>query len=502
MTLDPRTPVIIGVGQHNHRAAGLDDALNPIELMEQAVLAAATDAGLDGLPNADSLRVVSVIGWRFRNAPRFLAQRLGLGGPDQNDIELAESTAGGNSPQSLVNATAAEILDGQVDVAILTGAEAFKTFMRARKQGVTLNWPKAADDDLPRYIGKELDMNLPEERDRGLNRPIQIYPMFETALRAQSGRTVDEHQQFLGELYAGLSNVAATNPHAWIQESKTAEEITTVSDRNRMIGFPYPKLMNSNNDVDMGAAIIMCTVEAAEAMGIDRDKWVFPHAGTDSHEHPFVSHRDTFARTPAVELGGKMALDLAGIDMDDVSVLDLYSCFPSAVQLGAQSLGVDITPGTGRQWSRTGGLTFCGGPWNNYVMHAIATVVDDLRERPGEYGFTWANGGYATKHAFGVYSTTPPATAFRHGSPQDEVDALPKRELASPTDAAGEATIEAYSVMFSRDGEPEAALASCLLADGRRAWGMSSDPAISAAMCDGEWVGVGCELDPEGTLLV
>ena len=252
----------------------------------------------------------------------------------------------------------------------------------------------------------------------------------------------------------------------------------------------------------MGAAIIMCTVEAAERMGVSRDKWVFPHAGTDSHEHPFVSHRDTFARTPAVELGAKMALDLAGIAIDDVSVLDLYSCFPSAVQLGAQSLGVDITPGTGRQWSRTGGLTFCGGPWNNYVMHAIASVVEDLRERPGEYGFTWANGGYATKHAFGVFSTTPPAVAFRHDSPQNEVDALPKRGLASPADAAGDATVEAYSIMFSRDGQPETAQAACLLADGRRAWGLSTDPAIAAAMCDGEWVGVGCELDPAGELLV
>ncbi len=146
--------------------------------MEQAVLTAASDAGLDGPPAADSVRVVNILGWRFRNAPRFLAQRLGLGGPDQAGIELAESTAGGNSPQSLVNATAAEILDGKVDVAILAGAEAFKTFMRARKQDITLNWPKAADDDLPRYIGKRLNMNLPEERDRGLFMPIQIYPMF------------------------------------------------------------------------------------------------------------------------------------------------------------------------------------------------------------------------------------------------------------------------------------------------------------------------------------
>ncbi len=500
--VDPRTPVIVGVGQTKQRVEQIDTALDPVGLMEQAVHQAAGDAGLAGVPSADSVRVVNVIGWRYRNAPRFLAKRLGLGGPDQADVELAESTPGGNSPQTLVNATAAEILDGSIDVAILAGAESFRTFLRARKHGVTLDWPKAADDDLPRYIGKKLQMNLPAEIERGIRMPVQIYPMFETALRAESGRSVEEHQRFLGELYAQLSEVAANNPHAWIQEAKTADEITTVTESNRMVGLPYPKLMNSNSNVDMGAALIMCTVEAAQRLGVARDKWVFPHSGTESHEHPFVSHRDTFSATPAVELGGKMALDLAGIDIDDVSVLDLYSCFPSAVQLGAKSLGVDITPRSGRQWSRTGGLTFCGGPWNNYVMHAIATIVTELRERPDEFGFAWANGGYATKHAFGVYRAAPPAVAFRRDTPQATVDALPQRELADPVDAAGPAAIEAYSVMFDRENTAETAYASCLLEDGRRAWGSSTDPATLTALCDGEWVGASCELDDVGALSI
>lgn len=506
MTLDPRTPVIVGVGQYLHRVlqegGTLDDSLEPAALMERAVLEACTDAGLDGPPAADSVRVVSIIGWRYRNAARFLAKRLGIGGDDQSGVELAESTPGGNSPQSLVNVTATEILDGTIDVAILSGAEAFKTYMTARKTGASLPWPKAPDDDQPRFIGKELNMNLPEEKERGLVMPVQIYPMFETALRAAAGRSVDDHQAYLGALYADLSDVAANNPHAWIREAKTAVEIATPSPKNRMIGFPYPKLMNSNNDVDMAAALIMCSVEAAERMGIPSDKWVFAHAGTDAHEHPFVSHRDTFAKTPAVELAGGRALELAGVGIDDVGIIDLYSCFPSAVQLGAQSLGIDITPGSGRQWSRTGGLTFAGGPWNNYPMHAIATVVQDLRDQPGEYGLVWANGGYATKHAFGVYSTTPPTVAFRHESPQAEIDELPSRSLASPAEAAGPATIEAYSVMFSRDGEPETAYASCLLDDGCRAWGTTTDTVATASMCHDEWVGQTAELTPDGDLLV
>ena len=492
VTLDPRSPVIIGAGQHLHRAEGIDDSLDAIALMERAVLAATADAGLDGPPTPDALRVVSLLSWRYGNPPRFLAEQLGI-----DPARLEYTAMGGNTPQSLVNRTALEIQAGALDIAILTGGEAWRTRMRAKKTRTLLPWPKAAADDRPTIIGKELEMNLDAETLRGINLPVQIYPMFETALRAASGRTPEEHVRHLGRLWSGLSDVAAGNPYAWMQEPKTADEITTVTSSNRMIGLPYPKLMNSNNDVDMAAAVIMCSVEAARRLGVPKEKWVFPHSGADCHEHPFVSNRDTFARTPAIEIGGRCALELAGVDIDDVSVIDLYSCFPSAVQLGAQSLGISLD----RQWSRTGGLSFAGGPWNNYVMHAIATVVNDLRERPGEFGLVWANGGYATKHAFGVYSTTPPK-AFRHTEPQEKIDALPRRELATQLDAAGSATIEAYTVMFSRDGEPEQAIASCLLPDGRRAWGMSSDPDLVDSMCAGEWVGIDASLDDDGTLRV
>jgi acetyl-CoA C-acetyltransferase len=254
--------------------------------------------------------------------------------------------------------------------------------------------------------------------------------------------------------------------------------------------------MNSNNDVDMGAALIMTSVEAAQRLGIPEDRWVFPYSGTDCHEHQFVSNRWSFHETPAIELGGRLALELAGRTIDDIDLVDLYSCFPSAVQLGAQSLGLDLD----RQLTLTGGLPFAGGPWNNYVMHAIATMMQRLRERPGATGLVWANGGYTTKHAFGVYGTTPPDQPFRHEYPQDRIDAMPRRELALPAEAAGPATIEAYTVMFSREGVPERAIASCLLADGRRAWGDSTDPAIAAAMCEGEWVGRPVELDADGAL--
>jgi acetyl-CoA C-acetyltransferase len=157
--------------------------------------------------------------------------------------------------------------------------------------------------------------------------------------------------------------------------------------------------------------------------------------------------------------------------------------------MGAAALGL----GLDRQLTRTGGLSFAGGPWNNYVMHAIATLAGELMADPGTLGLCWANGGYATKHAFGIYSTTPPPKGFRYDNPQDEINQLPTRELAA--DYEGPVTIEGYTVMHSREGVPEFAIAAGRVPDGRRAWATSNSEDDAAALCDGEWVGQAAEVD-------
>jgi acetyl-CoA C-acetyltransferase len=489
MALDPRTPVIIGVGQILQRSDSPADAMDPVAMMVEAIRAASSDAGLSSVPSPDAIRVVGLLAWNYGNPAHFIAQDLGL-----SPRELGLSGMGGNTPQTLVNKASLEILQGKADLVILTGGETTRTRAKAKKAGIELNW--RTTDISPTMVSEEMDMVHPIEFERKIYMPIQVYPMFETALRAHAKRSIAEHQVLISELWARFSDVAARNPYAWSQQARTPEEIRTVSPNNRMVGFPYLKLMNSNNDVDMSAAIIVCSAEKAQALGVPRDRWVFPHSGTDTHEHNFVSNRHHFYKTPAIEIGGARALQLAGVSMNDISIVDLYSCFPSAVQLGAQSLGLDITS----QLTRTGGLPFAGGPWNNYVMHAIATVVNDLRNAPKEKAFVWANGGYTTKHAFGVYATEPPEQGFKFAYPQDEVDALPRRDVASAPDAVGSAHVEAYSVMHHRDGHPEIAHVSCLLPDGRRAWGETTNADVMKSMCETEWVGASVTLDAQGIL--
>ena len=472
--------MLIGVGQCVHHAAGLADALSPLELMTAAARAAGTDAGLSALPRPDVVRAVTSLSWRAPDPARAVAAALGLA-----SVRTGLYASGGNSPQDLLSLTAGQIQRGEVDLALLVGGEAWRSLMRARREQVDLGWPQVVDADPPadETWGGSFDLSAPEEVAAGVRMPVQMYPVLETALRAELGHGVDEHQAHLGELYAGFSEVAAGNPFAWSQTARSAEEIRTPGPSNRMIGFPYPKLMNSNNDVDMGAAVLVCSVAKAEALGVSRDRWVFLHAGARAHEHTYVSNRASFAHTPAIELAGRTALGLAGLGIDDVGIVDLYSCFPVAVQLGARSLGL----GLDRQLTRTGGLSFGGGPWNNYVMHAIATTVADCRSRPGVPALVWANGGFCTKHAFGIYSTEPPAAGFRHEDVQDRIDALPRVEVVSGHD--GPAVVEGYTVVHDRSGLPDRAYAACRTPAGDRTWCSTDDQAVMASMVSSEWVG-------------
>jgi len=490
MTVDPRTPVIIGQGQELERFTSAADASHPVELMARAVGAAATDASITLPSSVDSVRVVRLLSWKYANAAHALARACGV-----NARQYATTPHGGNMPQTLVNLTARQIADGGVDFVVLAGGESART-RTSVKDASLLDWPQVDDAPHAEPIVDDLSLLNEEEIRLGIMLPVQIYPLFESALRAAAGRTVATHERRIADLWSRFSAIAAGNAFAWSRTAMTAEEILRVSPDNRMIGLPYRKVMNSNNQVNMAAALLMCSAERAASLGVPRDRWVFPLSGTDCHEHQYVSNRWSFAETPAVRRGGELALNLAGVGIDDVSLIDLYSCFPSAVQLGAASLGLGVT----RQLTLTGGLSFGGGPWNNYVMHAIATAVSRLRAAPDDRAFIWANGGFATKHAFGVYATKPPSDGFRYASPQAEIDVLPRRELALGDDAAGNATIEAYTVMHDRDGRPERLIASAIRADTSRAWIVSDDPTVADRFVHGEHVGDAVVLRRSGEL--
>jgi len=453
-------------------------------MMTEAAGLAGADSGTGDrlLRRADSVQVVDPMSWRTTNPAGALARELGA-----NPRETVATRTGGNTPQTLVNEASLAIQRGDLDIVVLAGVEVMYTRNLARKTGERPAWWDADDDPSAptRVVGSDRAGTTPYEESRGLTMPTNVYPIFETALRAAKGESVAEHTARIAQLWSRFSWVAADNPHAWAKAPMEAGAIAAPSPTNRMVGFPYTKFLNANIQVDQAAAIILCSVEMARATGVPEDRWVFPWAGADAHDHWFVSNRESLAASPAIAACGRAVFDLTGRSIDDVAYLDLYSCFPAAVQLGADALGIDAWDPS-RVPTITGGLTFGGGPGNNYVTHSIATMVERLRADESALGLVTALGWYATKHSVGLYSTRPPE-AFRWQSMQDEVDRLPVRSIVE--DHQGPATIESYTVLHNRDGNPSSATTALLTEDGRRTWSSTTDGAVMTAMTTEELCG-------------
>ena len=468
MSLDPRTPVLVGYGQVNQHEE--NPASEPIDLMEAAARAAAEAKVLESV---DAVRIVNLLSVRYRDPGLLLAQRIGAPGAATRYTPI-----GGNVPQSLVNQACLDIQQGRNDVVLIAGGETWRTRTRLKARGERLGGTKQ-DESVPMAPSDpEFEMAGPAEVRIGLVAPSHIYPMFEQALRIAAGEGSDGHRRRIGELWSRFSQVAQDNPHAWSREAVPAEQIWQPGPANRMISWPYTKLLNSNNMVDQGAALILTSVQKAVELQIPRDRWVFPHTGTDAHDTYLIGERASFSGSPAIRIAGRRALELAGVGVDDLAAVDVYSCFASAVQVAANELGLALND-PARPLTVTGGLTFAGGPWNNYVSHSIATMAEKLTADPGGVGLITANGGYLTKHSFGVYSTEPPRHEFRWEDVQSAVDAEPT--VVAEDVWSGTGTVETWTTPFNRDGEPEKVYVAVRTPSGSRALGVITDASQAAA---------------------
>ena len=478
-------PVLVGGGQTIDQPKDPTTGNEPLALMEDATRRAAADAGAGThlLAAVDTIAVTNIVCYDYGDAGALLAERIGA-----HPSRTIYTTLGGNSPQSLVNHLCDEIAAGRIEVALIASAEAWHTMRALGRAGVAPPWTRPRDTDAPRW-GDARPGSSELEIRHGAAQPIAVYPLFENAFRYARGLTLAAHQRELAEFCAGFAAIAAKNPYAWFRDGKSAATIGTVTHENRMIGFPYPKFMNSILEVNQAAALILTSTAAAARLGIAADRWVYPWAGVDVHEPWYVLERVDYHSLPSVQRGGASLLEAAGTSPDRISHLDLYSCFPIAPRLSAAALG--IAPTAARPLTVTGGLPWFGGPGNGYTTHALATLIERLRTERDGFALAHALGWHMTKHALGVYAGRPPTEGWRRAggsSLQAWVDALPRPALAP--EATGNATIETYTIMHGRDGDPERGTVIGRLEDGRRFISvLPGDRQLLGGMEQGEQIG-------------
>lgn len=479
LAAEPRTPVLVGVGEVTDLHTPASAGRSPVDLIAQAARLALADSGaaaalaqrvdavaLVRLFADTSPRFASPLG-RSRNPPASVAQRLGLGQGPAGLRELVYTGSGGNMPQLLVSRYAEQIAQGQTDAVLLCGGEALRTQQGVLRAGLPVSWDEDPGAGEPQFFGDPRIGWTPHEAAHQLRAAIAFYPLIEHAIRGARGHSLAQHLPAMARLMARLAAVAAANPLATRREGLGAERLATVDADNRWIGHPYPRFMNANAFIDQAAALLMTSVGTARALGIPPERWVYLHGCAEGHDHWHVSQRPQLHRSPAIRAVVAQALAMAGRPLADLQHLDLYSCFPSALEVACAEIG--LAEDDPRGLSLTGGLPFFGGPGNNYVTHAIAHMVRALRAAPGQFGLVTSNGNYLTKHAAGVYSTTPTAGPWRRAPPaalQAELDRLPTVPFTEQPE--GPARIETFTVLHGKAGPEHGIVFGRLQATGQR----------------------------------
>ena len=497
--VDPRAPCLIGVGQRTWHPdeVGEQGAPEPLAMWEEVARAAADDCrarvSADVLSRLDSLQVVYCQTWQYDDAVGRLTDRLGI------TPRLGHySGIGGTTPQVLVQEQAAAIVRGELDLALVCGAEALATQRRYKKRGERAPY-SFKPDQRPPYPW-EAPFH-PAEVAHDVFQAWLTFAVFDNARRGHLGVGLDDYRRQLGDVLAPMTRVAAANPNAWFPIERSASEIIAAGPDNRMVGYPYTKYMVSIMDVDMAAAVLLSSHETADALGVPADRRVYLRGWCYATDPTYVAQHAEMWRSPAMAGAAGEAMRIAGVGIDDVGHLDLYSCFSSSVNFARDALG--IGDGDSRALTVTGGLPYHGGAGSDYMSHSIATMADVLRREPGSYGMVSGVGMHMTKHVYGVYSTEPPT---RSVTPPDQ--AAVQARLDAPGEVPivdvyeGKATVAAYSVAHGRDGAPEWGVAVCDLPGGEgRAYAKLLDADLLAEAEQEELIGRVLTLSPTSVSL-
>jgi len=471
------TPVLVGVGIVAQREQDPACAREAVALMSDALMAAGHDCGVAALPaQAQAIYVPQGL-WSYQNPAGMIAEAVGA--------SAARSVLGkiGITQQALIDQACRSIAEGDVEVAVVAGGEARYRALRASINGVEA--AETESGSLPdEAMEPEAELYHESEVAALGHMPVGYYAIIESAIRAHHGRGMEQHRDELARLYSEFSAVAAANPYAWKRQRLTPEDIRNPSAKNPMLAYPYTKLHNTSWNVDQASALLLCSAAKAAALGIPRERWVFPLASAGSNRMLSLAQRPDLARLPGARLAGEALLQHTGVALEAIDLVELYSCFPAAVELYAEEFGLALT----RPLTVTGGMPFAGGPLNNFVLQSTCRMAQLLREPSSVNGLVSAVTGLMTKQAFALWSSEAPATPFEVLDVSAETAAeCPPREVVA--DYVGRGRVVGYTVLYA-SGERQRAVALLDLPGGQRTLAVCDDPESMALMEQREHVGV------------
>jgi acetyl-CoA C-acetyltransferase len=467
-TLDPRLPVLVGLGR-SHQAAPV------VELMTEALRRAGSDSGAPGLLASLDRILVPQGSWTLTDPARTVARRLGCAGARTVLCQI------GVSQQEVINHALAAVAGGECEVVAIVGGEARAW---ARAGGTEVDEEPGPPDTV---LERPPDFVAPIESAAGIGWPVvQQYALIENALGASDGASQPEHRHAIASLWARCNEVARRNPEAAFPAPMDAATIAAPGPGNRPLAFPYNRWHASQWTVDQASALLICSAGRARAAGVPSDRWLFPHVALHCSQAVTLTARRRLHRWPAMGVLGRAAEQRLGTPLRDLSLAEVYSCFPVAVRIQQRELGLeqDATP------TLTGGMAFAGGPFNHYVVQTTTTLGERLRHAPDQLGLVTTVSGMLSKPGLAVWSASPPGRAPLLADLAEEAVAATEVQRVADAAPAGAtaATIASFTVTYGGAAgvEPERTVVVVDLPDGVRTVATCEDaPTARLALDEG-----------------
>ena len=466
-------PAIVGIGIIQTKP--FDPTFTePIALMVEASAQAIEDTENPFIK--ESIDIVYVLRgfWGYKEPGKYLIEELNLGSRPRSVLVKV-----GISQQQIIDTAATDIAQGKIRSALIVGGEARYALVQSLKNNTLyreMDLPGEPDE----YMKPDEELYQPDETEQMGLMAAPYYCVQETALRFAEKLSPKDHLQRINTIYENFSKVAQKNQHAWDRKSYSANDLNP-SSTNPMIAYPYTKKHNSNWNVNQASALLLTSESLANSLNIPKIKRIYPLQSAENNHMMAVIQRPNLAISKGLELAGEKTLEFMDRFQIKKPILEIYSCFPLAVQQFIKVLNLDPLD----KLTVTGAMPFAGGPLNNYMLHSTAQMVETIRNNQNKIGLVTGVSGLMTKQGICLWASEP-VTEFSVQNVTAEA-AIFDKPVPMSSKSKGVARVLGYTVIYENK-LPIRAVFYCEDSNHeRKVLSSTNDETIQSCM-EGEWV--------------
>lgn len=467
-----KKPVVIGLGitQQKGSYAELDEALF---LMEKVAMQAINDCGNSKIKDFIDVIDIPKGFWRYRDPGKWIAEK--------NNFSNAKTSVNkiGVLQQHLINNTCNKIIKGEIRAGLILGGESRAKMIAALKEGIEYKEMELSTNP-DQYVKAKDDLYGEGEAEALGLMAVGYYAVMESAMRKSKNLTLKEHEDYLGSMYADFSEIASKNQYAASDKSISKDQIMLANSDNKPMAYPYNKYHCTSWNVSQASAILICEEGLADQLNISKQKRIYPMASSETNHMIALIQRPSLISSAGLKLASEKINEVVDKHSINLNLIDLYSCFPVAVQQFENVLNLN----TKTSRTITGAMPFAGGPLNNYMLHATVQALLKLRSESGHSLITGVS-GMMTKQSFCLWSSEY-QMPFYHADVTKKAQQLDK-PIPISNAKHGNGIVIGYTVLYEGT-KPTLGVFYIEDSQGERKVVTSEDKAVITSMREEEWI--------------